>query len=91
MGKNARFVALTIAAMAGSVAMAGDFNGGRTVPVHRFVPVDRNGDTVSAGTRLPAPISQEKTCGQCHEVDRMPGGSHFRTGGTNDVVNRVNR
>lgn len=73
------------------VATAGEFNGGRTVPVHRFAPVDRDGDKVSVRARMPAAMSQEKTCAQCHEVDMMSGGSHFRSGGTNDVVNKVNR
>ena len=73
------------------VAMAGDFNGGRTVPVHRFVPIDREGDNVAVKSRSPAAVSQEATCGQCHDIGMMRGGSHFRTGGTNDVVNRVNR
>ena len=78
-------------AVAAMAAMASDFNGGRTVPVHRFAPVDGDGDTVCVRDRMPAAMSQVKTCGQCHDVDKMPGGSHFRTGGTNDVVNRVNR
>ena len=43
-------------------AMASEFNGGRTVPVHRFVPVDRDGDKVSVRARMPAPFSQEKNC-----------------------------
>ena len=77
--------------MCTAMAMADEFNGGRTVPVHRFVAVDRDGDRVSAQARMPAAISQEKTCGQCHAVDKMPGGSHFRNGGTNDVANTVNR
>ena len=81
-------LAVTAAVLA---AVAGDFNGGRTVPVHRFAPIDREGDTVSVKARLPAAMSQEKTCGQCHDVESMKGGSHFRSGGTNDVVNKVNR
>ncbi len=91
MGGMARFLAVAAVAAVASAASAGDYNGGRTVPAHRFVPVDRDGDPVSASGRLPSPVSQERTCGQCHEVDRMRGGSHFRTGGTNDVVNSVNR
>ena len=86
-----RFLALGLGAICAGVACAGDFNGGRTVPVHRFAPIDREGDRVSVRARMPAAFSQEKTCGQCHEVDRMRGGSHFRSGGTNDVVNKVNR
>ena len=70
---------------------AGEFNGGRTVPVHRFVPVDRDGDKVSVRAHMPAAMSQEKTCAQCHDVDKMRGGSHFRSGCTNDVENKVNR
>ncbi len=84
-------IAALMAVMAAVVAMGGDYNGGRVVPVHRFAPVDRDGDKVSVRDRIPAAMSQERTCGQCHEVDRMPGGSHFRNGGTNDVVNKVNR
>jgi len=80
-----------LAAALAVAASASDFNGGRTVPVHRFAPVDRDGDKVSACARMPVALSQEKTCGQCHEVEKMPGGSHFRNGGTNDVINRVNR
>lgn len=91
MGETRKIAAFAFAALAAFAAAASGFNGGRTVPVHSFVPVDRNGDVVSPHSRLPAPISQEKTCGQCHEVGKMPGGSHFRTGGTNDVVNKVNR
>ena len=85
-----RILTLTVAA-AVLAAAAGDFNGGRTVPVHRFAPIDREGDTVSVKARLPPAMSQEKTCGQCHDVESMKGGSHFRSGGTNDVVNKVNR
>ena len=84
-------IAALMAVLAATAAMAGDYNGGRVVPVHRFAPVDRDGDKVSVRDRMPAAMSQEKTCGQCHEVDKMPGGSHFRSGGTNDVENNVNR
>ena len=86
-----RTAATMLAAALAVAASASDFNGGRTVPVHRFAPVDRDGDKVSVCARMPAALSQEKTCGQCHEVEKMPGGSHFRNGGTNDVVNKVNR
>ena len=87
--KNLPAFLLTLAASL--VAMAGEFNGGRTVPVHRFVPVDRDGDKVSVRARMPTAMSQEKTCAQCHDVGKMRGGSHFRSGCTNDVENKVNR
>ena len=81
----------TLSAIAALATIAADFNGGRTVPVHRFAPVDGEGDKVSVMDRMPAAMSQEKTCAQCHDVGKMPGGSHFRNGGTNDVANCVNR
>ena len=64
----------------------GHWNGGRTVPVHRLAPLDFDGEKVSPSAALPAPISQDKTCGQCHDVAAARGGSHFRTGlDTNDA------
>ena len=66
------------------------WNGGRTVPVHRLAPLDFDGDKVSPGASLPSPISQDKTCGQCHDVQSARGGSHFRTGlDTNDAPSSV--
>ena len=67
------------------------WNGGRTVPVHKLVPKDSAGDKVSVGDRLPKAISQVQTCGQCHDVKAMSGGSHFHTGlDTNDALAQVN-
>ena len=86
-----RVSVLVVSAALALAAAASDFNGGRTVPVHRFAPIDRDGDKVAVKARTPAAMSQEKTCAQCHDIDMMRGGSHFRSGGTNDVVNRVNR
>ena len=79
---------LSVALCAGLSVGADDghWNGGRTIPVHRLAPLDALGDKVSPGGRLPMPISQEKTCGQCHDVASSRGGSHFRTGlDTNDA------
>ncbi len=68
----------------------GHWNGGRTVPVHRLAPLDFDGEKVSPSAALPAPISQGKTCSQCHDVPAMKGGSHFRTGlDTNDAPSSV--
>ena len=67
------------------------WNGGRTVPVHKLAPCDASGDKVSVRGRMPEPISQVKTCGQCHELSAMAGGSHFRTGlSTNEAPPTVN-
>ena len=70
--------------------LADHFNGGRTVPVHRLAPLDAEGDKVSPTADLPEPISQTKTCSQCHDTHLMSGGSHFRTGlDTNDAPESV--
>ncbi|MDD6029225.1 MAG: cytochrome c3 family protein [Kiritimatiellae bacterium] len=76
---------LVLAALAGvraDVPRAGasHWNGGRTVPVHKLAPLDADGDKVSPTDRLPRPVSQVQTCGQCHDVAAMKGGSHFHTG-----------
>ena len=69
---------------------ADHFNGGRTVPVHRIAPLDAEGDKVSPSDALPRPVSQAKTCAQCHDTHLMSGGSHFRTGlDTNDAPESV--
>ena len=71
-------------------AQADHFNGGRTVPVHRLAPLDAEGDKISPSAALPEPISQSKTCTQCHDTQLMSGGSHFRTGlDTNDAPESV--
>ena len=86
---------LMLAALAAGSLYADDsnshWNGGRTVPVHKLAPCDANGDKVSVRGRMPEPISQVKTCGQCHEVAAIAGGSHFRTGlSTNEAPPTVN-
>ncbi len=68
-------------------AVTNHWNGGRTVPVHRLAPRDFEDGKVSPSAALPAPFSQAKTCGQCHDVKAAHGGSHFRTGlDTNDAA-----
>jgi len=74
-----------------AAAPASHWNGGRVPPVHRLAPLDAAGDKVSPSGRLPRPVSQAKTCGQCHDVAALSGGSHFRTGlDTNDCPVRCN-
>ena len=84
--------ACAVAAVAAApLALSADhFNGGRTVPVHRLAPLDAEGDKISPSSSLPEPISQAKTCTQCHDTHLMSGGSHFRTGlDTNDAPESV--
>ena len=67
--------ALVVCAGAGAYAAEfGHWNGGRTIPVHRLAPLDFDGEKVSPAAALPAPISQDKTCGQCHDVAAARGG-----------------
>ncbi len=84
-----RLLPLSLAALACAVSLAAapnHWNGGRTVPVHRLTPRDFDDGKVSPSASLPAPFSQAKTCGQCHDVQAAHGGSHFRTGlDTNDA------
>ena len=70
---------VTLAA-APAPAFPSHWNGGRNVPVHRLVPLDSDGDRVSPADPRACPVSAVRTCGQCHDVDAMKGGSHFRTG-----------
>ena len=89
------FVILRLGAAAALAAapfalLADHFNGGRTVPVHRIAPLDADGEKISPASVLPEPVSQAKTCTQCHDTHLMSGGSHFRTGlDTNDAPESV--
>ena len=85
-----RTCAAAVMAAAPLALSADHSNGGRTVPVHRLAPLDAEGDKISPSTSLPEPISQTKTCAQCHDTHLMSGGSHFRTGlDTNDAPESV--
>ena len=89
------FVILRLGAAAALAAapfalLADHFNGGRTVPVHRIAPLDADGEKISPASVLQEPVSQAKTCTQCHDTHLMSGGSHFRTGlDTNDAPESV--
>ena len=73
-------VMVLVAALGLPAEESSHWNGGRTVPVHRLVPRDADGEKVSVAGELPRPISMGRTCGQCHDVASMHHGSHFRTG-----------
>ncbi len=82
-----RFI-VAISAVAAAATLSADssshWNGGRTVPVHRFAPRDAHGERVLASAQYPSSISTVQTCSQCHDVDAMKGASHFRTGLSHD-------
>ncbi len=90
MKKSLAIALVACASLSLCAADPGHWNGGRTIPVHRLAPLDFDGEKVSPSASLPAPISQDKTCAQCHDVPAMRGGSHFRTGlDTNDAPSSV--
>jgi len=77
---------MSILSIFAAATIAAHFNGGLVPPVHRLAPVDAEGDKICLSAANPEAISLSKTCGQCHDVDKIHGGSHFRTGiGTNDA------
>ncbi len=82
---------MSMFAVLAAAAVAAHFNGGHVPPVHRLAPVDADGDKISVSAPNPEAISLWKTCGQCHEVEKALGGSHFRTGlYTNEAPVRCN-
>ncbi len=69
-------------AIAGSVVgqteLIGDGNdGNRSRPVHRFELFDENGVQIRANGKDSKPFSIEKTCGQCHDYQKIEQGWHF--------------
>ena len=77
--RETTLAALAVAALS-AVAVPSHWNGGRNVPVHKIALLDSDGDTVSPRESDPRAPSTVKTCGQCHDLAAMKGGSHFRTG-----------
>ena len=63
-----------------ATATQSHWNGGRNVPVHKISLLDANGDTVNPQESNPQAFSATQTCAQCHDLESMKGGSHFRTG-----------
>ena len=79
MIRETTLAVLTAAALS-AVAAPSHWNGGRNVPVHKIALLDAEGETVSPHDANPTAMSTSKTCAQCHDLDAMKGGSHFRTG-----------
>ena len=79
MVRKTTLAALAAAALSAAAAPS-HWNGGRNVPVHKIALLDANGDTVSPCDSKATPMSTVRTCAQCHDLDAMKGGSHFRTG-----------
>jgi len=52
-------------------------DGSRAVPVHRINLYDEQGDIIRPDSDPLLPFSPEKTCGQCHSIDKIRTGWHF--------------
>ena len=77
--RKTTLAAIAFAALSAAAAPS-HWNGGRNVPVHKIALLDADGDTVSPRDANAAAMSTARTCAQCHDLDAMKGGSHFRTG-----------
>jgi hypothetical protein len=52
-------------------------DGNRSTPVHRFELLDEKGVRIRANDKKPQPFSIEKTCGKCHDYQKIAKGWHF--------------
>ncbi len=68
----------TYASAADEERLLGEGNdGNRSTPVHLFKLLDENGMQIRASDKKPKPFSIRKTCGECHDYDKIAGGWHF--------------
>lgn len=51
--------------------------GSRATYIHRITLYDHDGRAISLTDKTPRPYSPAKTCGKCHDVDRIGRGWHF--------------
>ncbi len=80
--------ALTVTAAAYG-AVHSHWDGGRNTPVHKLALRDEMGDTIDPGSKGALPISTRQTCGQCHDYEKISGGWHFNSSGTNSCPGRA--
>jgi hypothetical protein len=52
-------------------------DGNLSIPVHRFELYDDNGIKIRSNDEDPKPFSLEKTCGKCHNMEKISTGWHF--------------
>ena len=55
------------------------WDGGRTVPVHRLPLNGPDGEGVVPSMSSAKPLSTSKTCGMCHNYEKISGGWHFNS------------
>ncbi len=52
-------------------------DGSRAVPVHVLKLLDEDGGTIRADDQPLLPFSTKKTCGECHDYEKISSGWHF--------------
>lgn len=85
--KQFTFIAIALAAAAQISAGAGEtktkyheWSGTRTIPVHRIRLSDENGESIVPQYSLSLPFSARKTCGACHDYEKISHGWHSNYG-----------
>jgi len=61
-------------------AGASDFDGSRTLPVHKIPLTDEEGNQIIPTVPDSMPFSAKTTCGACHEYETIESGWHFNAG-----------
>jgi len=54
-----------------------EWSGSRTIPVHRIALTDENGEGIVPQYKASMPYSSRKTCGACHDYEKISHGWHF--------------
>ena len=72
---------------AGKLLGDGD-DGNRTTPVHLIALVDGDGIRIKSGDEQPQPFSLRRTCGRCHNYEKISGGWHFNAADPNVPAGR---
>lgn len=60
-------------------------DGSRAEAAHKINLMDADGVKIAADDFNPKPISTRKTCGECHNYDKIAAGFHFNAGTTSDT------
>ncbi len=72
-------VFLGIAAMAAAAEGEAErqWDGNKSIPVHRFNLMDENGEAILPAQPETGPVSVKQTCGACHDYATIAKGRHF--------------
>ena len=79
---------LTTAGLAQEAKIGDHGDGSRSVPVHLIKLVDEDSSVVRVDDQPMLPFSTNKTCGSCHDYQKIRGGWHFNAGDSAAVSGR---